>query len=480
MKVYNSVVPAFVAVLSLPLLAGPAGSPMGPDAQGKGKTSVRAAEVAAPPGPPLSLAHAMERALRLSPDLRTAAADLERARGEKVMAQQPLPANPELELNALRGSRRITPSPSFSTQSFLSGNSAVDLGPSAFTGQPRQDISGFELGLAQQFDISGKRKAVREVAQSSVALAVVGLERARLAVQSTVRLNFVTSAAMHRLRLDLQQRLAHLQAVRARKGTFIDPRLGPYATRAFANDVGDLQASYRDVELLETTATTKLRGLLLLPSGKELNLASTDDLTFQALSDGAIPPEGALGSNPEARNALAALEKAQASARLAGLQSYPDPTLFVLFGRQNVAAGGPFGPDREAEKTVRFGVRLQLPVVNGTAGERQVAHAEVMRAQAELERVRSVLRSSLVGAASRYRQALTALEAARSSVGSTSSYLNQIDYAFMAGRISYFEFWTEYDRSNRAMRRYADTLVETASALGELELIVGHRLEGSK
>jgi outer membrane protein TolC len=154
----------------------------------------------------------------------------------------------------------------------------------------------------------------------------------------------------------------------------------------------------------------------------------------------------------------------------------PDPSIFIGYGRQIVEAAGRYGPEREDEQIGKFGIRIQLPF-NNTKGERTTAKAEIEKAQADVNRIRNTIKNSVMTAAWQYRQLIASLEQLRYGVKHSSETLNQIDQAFMNGRISYFDFWNEYDRSNRFIRHYNEILVSAAIACGQLEMLIGHTLD---
>ncbi|MCB1303101.1 MAG: TolC family protein, partial [Leptospiraceae bacterium] len=223
-------------------------------------------------GSPLTLDSAIRRALEKSPDLANARADLERAKGEQIVADQPLPSNPELELSAVQGNRKISPSPSFSPQAYLNGSDPIDASVNAITGENRQGISGFEVGLSQPLDVLGKRSIRQNSARASVQQASANYERMRIATIAAVREAYISLQSLRKLRIQMEGRLAHLAWIQRNKGQFIDPRLGRYAANAFQNDLIAFRASYRDMQRREADAETGLRALLILPDDESVVL----------------------------------------------------------------------------------------------------------------------------------------------------------------------------------------------------------------
>jgi outer membrane protein TolC len=427
--------------------------------------------------PILSYRKALAIAFERSPDILAAAAELRKTRGLKITADQPLVSNPELEANGAYGARAITPTLSFSPLTALQGGNPFDLSPNKVFGNTTQPIKGFELSLTQQLELAGKKSIVRNMAARAVDRASIAYERARLGVRGAVRANLMTFSAMERLSADLESRLSHLQKIRKRKGAdFIDPRLGPYAAGAFTDDLLELEADRLQIEQTARSSKNTLRSLLMIADDVEFRAGNPDEIPLPALPDDQMLVMMARQTSVDLRDAEKALAMARDGARLARLLVLPDPSLFIVYGRQVTEAAGRFGPEREDERVGKIGIRFQLPV-NSTRGERVAAKADAEKAQADLNRIRSGITSSVVTAAQSYRLQVALLDRLKRAVGLSAESLDRIDRAFVNGRISYFDFWNEYDRSNRLMKRYADTLAAAAASRGVLEVLIGRTLD---
>ncbi len=441
-------------------------------------------EILAPPllfgqsaAPVLSYRRALELAFERSPDIRAAAADHKKARGLKITADRPLLSNPEIEASGAYGARKITPALSFSPLTALQGGNPFDLSPNKVFGNTIQPIKGFELSLTQQLELAGKKSVARKMAAVTVARAGIAYERARLNVRAAVRTNLMTFSAMDRLNADLKNRLSHLQKIRKQKGAdFIDPRLGRYAARAFNDDLLELEADRLQIEQTAIASKNALRGLLMIGDDEDFRAGNSEAIPLPVPPDDPILVLMAVQTSVDLKDAEKALAMARDGARLARLLVYPDPSLFVIYGRQVTEAAGRFGPEREDEQVGRIGIRFQLPV-NSTRGERKAAKADMEKAQADLNHIRATIKSSVITAAQSYRFQIALLDKLKRVVRHSFESLDQIDRAFINGRISYFDFWNEYDRSNRLMKRYADILVAAATSRGRLEMLIGRTLD---
>ena len=131
------------------------------------------------------------------------------------------------------------------------------------------------------------------------------------------------------------------------------------------------------------------------------------------------------------------------------------------------------GPEQERERSLRFGIRIPLPVFNRGQGSDRIAMAHEERASANYDQIEPRLESTVRQAHARYINLRSLANQLAVNSATVSRSIGQIEEAFIAGRISYLDFWGEYDRTLRMVQRYADTLVEAAAACGELELVTG-------
>lgn len=437
-----------------------------------------AALIAADPAPRvLTYPDALEVAFDRSPDIKLALLDLKKTQWERSALDQPLPANPEAELIAVDGQKRSVPVPSYSTAGALRGDDPFDVSPNSYAGGNKQKVSGFEFGLSQQVDLSGRRCIELKVAESSVEQASNALVRARLSVRGAVRTNLVTWAVMAKLENDLRLRIARLREVRGRKGAaFIDPRLGAYAGHAFTADMSDLEADRQQTQMTRNTARSMLQNLLVIRSDEVISAPNPESILLPVLPSDDVLVAQAAKYNPDMKALGTEMRRKKSAAELTERLNYPTPTLFGSYGQTRFGAGGPFGPGKEMEKTARFGIRFTIPV-NNVDGQQKSAQSDLERTQMEMDRLSATLDGSVRSAAARYRDLLKLRTQIREGLAASSYALDEIDRAFVMGRISYLDYWSEYDRSNRFLKRYAETLSAAAEACGAVEMLIGQSLD---
>jgi outer membrane protein TolC len=427
--------------------------------------------------PKLTYAEAIKLAFNRSPDIRVASLELEKARGQKLTASRLLTANPEVEATLAYGIRKILPAPSFSPSAFLQGANPFDLSPNSIFHNLNQSIKGYELVVTQQLEVAGKNLLERKIADCSVDHAIIALERVKLNLRSSIRLHMITLAAMEKLNAEMSSRLNHLRAFWKQKGsTFIDTNLGPYAGRVFLNDMLEMESDRQQVEQAGEISRIALRSLLMIPEDNDFRVGTPESIPLPTIPDDQLLVQLALKSNIDLRDAETSLKMSREEEKLSRLLIVPNPSLFVGFGRQIVESAGRYGPEHEDEQIGKFGIRIELPF-NSTRGERISAKAEYEKAESNVDRIRNTIRKSVLNATLIYRQQIASLEQLQYGVKRSSEALNQIDQAFMNGRISYFDFWNEYDRSNRFIKHYNETLISAATACGQLEMLIGHSLD---
>jgi outer membrane protein, heavy metal efflux system len=167
------------------------------------------------------------------------------------------------------------------------------------------------------------------------------------------------------------------------------------------------------------------------------SLALTEDRPLRLLADLPAPPdpEGldadslvqvALERRPDAVAMRAGLGAAEASARLAGRERWPNFRLSIPFER----------PDGARSRLVGLAVGLSVPLWNRNQGTLDETSAEVARSQAELDDVRLAVRTEVQDAYQRYVSASAEERLAGASVRDPAR-ANQVllEEAFRSGKI---------------------------------------------
>ncbi|MBQ5962353.1 TolC family protein [Massilia sp. ZL223] len=326
---------------------------------------------------PLTLAEAIELALRANPALRAAASEV--AAKDGALAQAKALPNPELEVlrEGQRRERRAT------------------------TAQ-----------LSIPFELGGKRAARADAAREERGLAALALADLRVQVRADTSAAFYElAAAIERHRMDqelaaLAARAAEAAAKRVEAG-----KVSPVdETRARVAQAG---ARIEVIQAARNLESARIR-LAALWGGEGASLQI-------ALPAGDLPPAvplpqlaARLDQAPAMQRARAQLRHREALAQVERTRRIPDVTLIVGARRE--------GLDERDQAVV--GVSLPLPLFNRNQGALLEALRRVDKARDEEEAERVRLQSELAQAHARLRAALeeSALIAAEILPGAESAY----------------------------------------------------------
>ncbi|MBL8020784.1 MAG: TolC family protein [Leptospirales bacterium] len=332
--------------------------------------------------------------------------------------------------------------------------------------------------MTQELDVWGKQSARRDAADAAMRQSSLGGEAQRLQTRAEVRLGLMTASSLTEAMQSNAGTLAHLRRIRGASAGFVDPRMGYYANTVFNSDLAGIESDLRDLKEARDKALLQLHRLIGIK--EEIKPPAPEEIP--------LPPAPALTEllnrahekNPERLAANLALARAESNERLAMLGDRPNPSLFLgagqnTIGTSNLGLKGP-GPENERERTFRFGAKIPIPISKYNDGALEAARQEKRKAAMDLERIETQLDFSVKQTAERYtayREAICEI----GPVGDSGSNLAAIDQAFLAGRISYFDFMGEYERTAKVLKRRADSYIGAAASLGALELLTGQTLD---
>jgi len=428
----------------------------------------------------LTYQDAVKIALTRSPDLKATSAEIARAHAERADSDHILPSNPDLDATYLTGTKGKSPAVIYSPAAALSGSQPLDVPSNAITGPNSQRTHGFEIGITQELDVWGKQKARRNIADISMLQAQATEELTRLQTRAQVRENLMTVAALDEMLDGVHATVTRLRNLRAALGDgFVDPRLGAYASTAFRSDLAGLEADERDLKENSDRSRFALHRILGL-TNDDFAAPAPDGIPLPEPPDVDEAIRRAKLKNPERKNLDLQLRKSELNKKSSDLAGLPNPSLFFGVGQNTLGTGnmglkGP-GLENERETTFRFGAKISLPIMDQSKAQVELAAADEAKARAELDRLDSQLELVVRQTHSRYLSLRVALRDL-GSVWEARGHLAAIDQAFLAGRISYFDFANEYERLNKMMKRRADTYVSAAQACGALEMLTGQTFD---
>jgi cobalt-zinc-cadmium efflux system outer membrane protein len=259
----------------------------------------------------------------------------------------------------------------------------------------QNDTSSATVGVYQEVEIGGKRRARLESARIATSISQADLADAHRTLVYGVRQAFVgallakANAQLARENLASFGRVVDLNRLRLEKGA-----LSGADFQKIELQMLQFQTDLEDASLALETARATLRALLggsLVPQDFDVDgeLAATPvEMTLSELE------RLALADRPDLRSAEAGVQKAAADARLARANGYPDPTIGTSLLHTGNEIGGPswfepFFPKGETSNAMGLGISFPLPVFNRNQGEIARARSEQSRAEFLAEAARN-------------------------------------------------------------------------------------------
>lgn len=430
----------------------------------------------------LTLKDAFAFAQENSPEIRKARAAVLLARGEFAQKDRMIPANPEISVSGTRGTRATSPEVSVSPAALARGEQPLDVSPKILSGPQQQRINGYEVELSQELDLAGKSTIQRKVASLAIEKAEAQLLLARLQVRADVRTQLATLSMADSLAAEFKRQLDHLRTIKQRMGPgFTDQRLGNYVGVVFQSDLAKAEIELRNLLLTQANARQALGQTV----GKNAENLCAVGPGLAAVS--LPPPPDETDLLVDARNHSARLRIARLSTQqsdlgidLTSVAMIPDPTFFLGVGQQSIGssnlAPSIAGPASEREKTIRFGVRIAIPVFDRKQGSSEIARANRESTTADREAAERNFESSIASVRNRYI-ALLDIAALLAKLQNPFPSPESLDGGFLSGRIPYSDWSEQYRKVAEIKKQYMDTRAEASRTLGEMEILTGREFE---
>lgn len=380
--------------------------------------------------PPLGHETALERARANNHLLRSAELRIDEASGELSQAAVFLMNNPEIAVT--------------------SGRRSSLTGPSSFDPE-------FEVGIEQRLEIGGQRGGRTGFARA-------GLEASR-----------AEASDAHRV-VALATSLAFFEGIAARERVVLAER-----NEGLADDLNDLAQRRLDVGVgtpLELNAAVvrlaearrsslEARGneeAVLLRLRRLIGADPDEPITLSgALPEAApqVPVDDvvaqALTARPDLLAAAHRVDAAEAAARLAGAQAWPDVTIGASLAQE------------EGDELLRAGVRLPLTLFNRNQGTRAATQIARERRAVEREGLALAVVSDVRTTALLYEQARTALQLYDADVlTALQESAGLVELAAEAGELSIADVLVVQRELVDGMRGYLDARLSLATARARL------------
>lgn len=403
-------------------------------------TAAQPLEAALSPGQKLSLAQAKEIAFRRNWDLMAAAAGLDGATAQKIVARE-FP-NPTFAASTAKISIDHHPS---STEA---GN--------AFWDRSYDTI----LAINQLFEIGGKRANRKAAAQANYEAARAQFLDSKRTLELAVTKSYIAATqADESVRVLTQsagtlRQEAALAEVRLRAGEISAADKGQIEITA-----ARFELDARTVQSTAAQARVTLAVLLGMPH-------PTEDITLSETLDGLSGTNlvAEITAFPERRADLVAAEavlrKAEADLHLQKSNRIPDPTLFAQYEHEQ--------PDQP--NTVGFGVNFPLPLWNHNRGNISAAAAAVEQARISYGKARAQAAAEVATARLGYDDALKRSQQYRESIQPKSEQIRKaISFAFEKGGASLLDLLVAERNDNEVRLAAAQSAADLAVAIATMK-----------
>ena len=367
----------------------------------------------------------------------------------------------------------LRPNPVFSTEygtpRFLGGEAEYD----------------FSAGLAQPFEMGGKRgkrRAVAELELQQVRAEIAAIER-NVAVE--IRRDYTKAIAAAR-QLDVVERLlvADLELVRVTEARLNEGDVAPLDLNLVKVESDRLKIQRIEARNELETALLRIRTLIGADITEPLRLAPQSDRPPRLDLGLSELTEKALINRADLAAARIGEQIGTAKMSLARVQAAPDITPSVRFSRTKAftdlpaSAGG--GVINSLDNELTFGVSIDLPVFNRNQGGIAAAVGEQVQAVRTREFLEATIRRDVAIANGQYRAAAEKLILYITQIlPRAEANLQTVRAAYNAGEFSVFEVVNEQRRLNENVTNYNRALEEYYTTLTALEAALGGALPPS-
>jgi len=389
----------------------------------------------------------VRRALASNGELAAARIEIERGRGR--LRQAGLRPNPTLEVEQTTG---------------------------RFTGS--EDERETSVGIAVPVELGAKRKRRLELAQAE--LEAVEVEVADHERRLTLEVLTVYAEALSALReLETTESLnqVDLQTTRFVQARVNEGESAPLELNLLRTEVDRLRSRRTLVEARLTTVLLKLKALAGITDAEPLrlreDLATIRQPAFPKSVEAAIAI--ALRNRPDLQLARLNEEVAEAGLKLAGASASPN---LIAFTRYSVSRSAfedtPVGVLRDQDKTLTFGISVDIPIFNRNQGNKAEAAALISQARIRRKFLEQIIRSEVQSAYARYEAARSAaLTFEQGVIARSTENIRVIHAAYELGQFQITDLLSEQRRLLDSQREYTETLTERYRALADLQAALG-------
>ena len=363
-------------------------------------------------------------------------------------------------------------------QAGLRPNPTIDVEQSIgrFTGSAGE--SEVSVGIAVPIELGGKRTRRIELARAELEASQAEVADRERRLTNEVRALYAEALASIRELSTLEElNDLDLQTTRFVQARVNEGETAPIELNQLRVEVERLRSRRALVEgrlkgtLLRLKSLTGIGPTEILRLGEDLQQPLA--LPSPASVDAAV--EIALRSRPDLRFAKLSEDVAQAGLQLARAQAVPNLTPFTKYSNnRSVFEDTPVGVLRDRDKSLTFGVSIEIPIFNRNQGGKAEAAVAINQAQRRREFLEAVIRSEVQSAFARYEAAQVAVTTfEQGAIPRSSENVRTIRAAYQIGAFSITDLLVEQRRLLDVQREFTEALAERYRALADLQAAMG-------
>ncbi len=369
-------------------------------------------------------------------------------------------------------------------QAGLRPNPTIDVGQTTgrLTGSAGE--SETSVGVTLPLELGGRRGRRVELARAELeAVEAEVAERARRLAGEVLSVYAESLSALREL--EITEGLTELDV---KTVVFVQARVNegdtaPLELSLLQAEVERLRSRRALVEGRLRSSLVRLKTLAGIPPHETVKLR--EDINAPTLSQPPTSMEAAvdiaLRTRPDLRLARLNEEVAQAGLRLARSLGSPEAAAFTRYTQSRSRFDEtPVGVLNDRDKTLTFGVSVQLPVFNKNQGAKEEAALAISQARSRREFAEASVRAEVASAYARLEASRSALLIFEHGVISRSNdNIRTIRAAYEIGAFKITDLIAEQRRLLDSQKDFTEALTERYRALVDLQLAIGTPAQGS-
>ena len=345
-----------------------------------------------------------------------------------------------------------------------------------FTGSPGE--TELSMGTAVPIELGGKRGRRIDLAQAELEASEAEVaDRERTLTNQVLALYAEALAALRELNTLEELNGLDLQTTRFVQARVNEGETAPIELNQLRVEVERLRSRRSLVEGRLKGTILKLKSLTGIRPSELLRLSEDLEqrVAIPTLASVEAAVDIALRNRPDLRFAKLSEQVAQAGLKLARANGIPDVTPFTKYSTgRSTFDDTPVGTIRDRDKTLTFGVSVEIPIFNRNQGGKAEAAIAINQARHRREFLEAVVQAEVQSAFARYQAAQAAVSTfEQGAIPRSTENVATIRAAYQIGAFSITDLLVEQRRLLDVQREFTEALAERYRALTDLQAAMG-------